>query len=316
MAESNLVSVESPSYRGWHSGEPIAHIASLMVGHPPEDHTGKIRIPYEGNVLAGREAGPQQQPATRGLPTEQAELRTPICGADVLALIRYDDTRERSIRNWGLVLDAQIEGVAARFAREWGSLPASVPIHLAVEADAFRYISALDSEAALIAYLRERERITVADRIEEFLALLAEEPDEVPIAMESLRSLVVFVLMTPHLRAPIVGADREGLMELEWHLADDGDPDNFWGRGERCSVFEISYVGSYPVRGTVRASSEGSRTFAKAGGINKRIYASFSWRIRFKDKDNACLILAILSPVRISWPDGAGIVTLRETGLK
>ena len=233
MPEGNVVTAKDPGYiRRWlYSGERAAQFGSPMLGHPSEDHTVRIGAPSEGNVPAGREAGSQQQPAPWGLPMEQAELRTPISGADVIALTRYDPTCERSIRNWGLVLDAQIEGVAARLAREWGSLAASVPIHLASEADAFRYISALDSEAALIAYLKEKERIPVADRIEEFLALLAEEPDEAPIAMESLRSLVVFVLMTPHLRTPIVSADREGLMELEWHLADDGDPHNFWGRG-------------------------------------------------------------------------------------
>ena len=131
-------------------------------------------------------------------------------------------------------------------------------------------MSAAESEIDLLAHLREKGRQPIADRIEEFLALLAEEPDEAPIAIDSLRSLVIFVFMTPHLRTPIVGSDREGLMELEWNLADDGDPDSFWGRGNGCSVLEIPYVGPYPVRGTVRAPSEGRSNGCESRGNQQK----------------------------------------------
>ena len=136
---------------------------------------------------------------------------------------------------WPLVgasaVEVMGESVLARLFSQAGGFLVGLPTHGRGKVEDSDYISAAESEAALIAYLKERGRSPVADRIEEFLALLAEEPDEALISMDSLRSLVSFVLMTPRLRTPIVGSDREGFMELEWHLADNGDSDSFWGRG-------------------------------------------------------------------------------------
>ena len=87
------------------------------------------------------------------------------------------------------------------------------------------------NEEMLLDLLRSRSQATVADRIKEFFNLRAQDPDEPPIVMESLRSLVGFVLQTRDLATPIIGSDPEGLMELEWHLRDNGNPDSYWGRG-------------------------------------------------------------------------------------
>ena len=72
---------------------------------------------------------------------------------------------------------------------------------------------------------------TVATRIQEFLTIREEEPDEPPIVRESLLSLVQFLIQEPQLLPPIVSSDPYGLMELEWHLMDNGDPNTPWGRG-------------------------------------------------------------------------------------
>ena len=55
--------------------------------------------------------------------------------------------------------------------------------------------------------------------------------EEPLIVVESLRSLVEFIIQEPSLLTPVIGSDREGLMEIEWHLHDNGDPDSIWGRG-------------------------------------------------------------------------------------
>ena len=66
--------------------------------------------------------------------------------------------------------------------------------------------------------------------------------DEPPVAMESLRSVVTFVSQQPKLAPPIVGSDPQGLMELEWHLLDNGDPSSIWGRGN--GVVSMKFLGS------------------------------------------------------------------------
>ena len=88
-----------------------------------------------------------------------------------------------------------------------------------------------DQKTALINYLRRLGRIDVANRIQKFIDILDEDPEEPPIVLESLRSLVIFIAQQPNLVPPIVGSDPQGLMELEWHLKDTGDPNSIWGRG-------------------------------------------------------------------------------------
>ena len=70
-----------------------------------------------------------------------------------------------------------------------------------------------------------------AAKIQEFLAIREEDPDEPPINRESLLSLVQFLIQEPQLLPPVVSSDLDGLMEMEWHLLDNGDPNTPWGRG-------------------------------------------------------------------------------------
>ena len=72
---------------------------------------------------------------------------------------------------------------------------------------------------------------SAASRIQEFLAIREEDPDEPPIIRESLLSLVQFLIQEPRLLPPVISSDPSGLMETEWHLLDNGDPNTLWGRG-------------------------------------------------------------------------------------
>ena len=87
------------------------------------------------------------------------------------------------------------------------------------------------SEATITALLRHRGHGETADRIQLFFDIRAQEPNEPPIVIESLRSLVTFIIQEPKLSVPIIGSDPQGLMELEWHLRDNGNPNSLWGRG-------------------------------------------------------------------------------------
>jgi hypothetical protein len=153
-------------------------------------------------------------------------------------------------------------------AGEPGWFQASVPVQISREVVDDANIFAAESGAALTAYLRDQGSGLVADCIDKYLNILAEEPDEAPIVIDSLRSLVSFVLMSPTLRTPIVGSDPEGLMELEWHLPDNGNPDSFWGRGN--GVVSLKFLTSGLVqyvalsgphqKGVVRLQTQGVST--------------------------------------------------------
>ncbi len=85
--------------------------------------------------------------------------------------------------------------------------------------------------AFLLALLRRHDKVRVAELIEHYSHLRDQEPNRPPITIESLRSLVRFMIQEPDLLPPIIGSDPQGCMEIEWHLRDNGDPNSVWGRG-------------------------------------------------------------------------------------
>ncbi len=100
----------------------------------------------------------------------------------------------------------------------------------------------VDERKILLDRLAGTGRKDVADRIQQYLDIVDDEPDEPPVVTESLRSVINFVSQQPKLAPPIVGSDPQGLMELEWHLLDNGDPNSVWGRGN--GVVSMKFLGS------------------------------------------------------------------------
>ena len=81
----------------------------------------------------------------------------------------------------------------------------------------------LDSAAtasAIVAILRSQSRQTVADRIDYLHALASNDPEEQPIALESLRRLARFLLNHHGLSDPEVGVTPSGFALVEWTLPD------------------------------------------------------------------------------------------------
>lgn len=98
----------------------------------------------------------------------------------------------------------------------------------------------------LISALRVYGREEAASRIQVFLTTIDEDPDEPPIVRESLLSMVQFLIQEAQLLPPIVSSDPYGLMELEWHLLDNGDPNTLWGRGN--GVVSLKFLKSGSVQ--------------------------------------------------------------------
>ena len=76
------------------------------------------------------------------------------------------------------------------------------------------------SAPAIVAILRAQARQTVADRIDYLHALARDDPEEQPIALESLRSLARSLLRHRDLPDPEVGVSPNGLAQVEWTLPD------------------------------------------------------------------------------------------------
>ena len=232
MADGNPVITKDPSNRRrFYYEERMPLTGAMPLDHPPGGQQVRLPVPSMGAVLLEQEdLWPQalnwNNPS--GKPESDLQLFGAIAAAGKISTpVLIVGGRVLFGAEVSQMQGELVDHVAREIRLAEGSTAVQDPGGMAY----IDYVSAAESEVDLLVYLREKGRQPIADRIEEFLALLAEESDEAPIAIDSLRSLVIFVFMTPHLRMPIVGSDREGLMELEWHLADDGDPDSFWGRG-------------------------------------------------------------------------------------
>ena len=124
-------------------------------------------------------------------------------------------------------------------------------------------VISVDERKVLLDRLAGMGRENVADRIQQFLNIVDDEPDEPHVAMESLRSVVSFIAQQPKLAPPIVGSDPQGLMELEWHLKDNGDPNSVWGRGN--GVVSMKFLASGKIQyvalsGPYRSGAEREET--------------------------------------------------------
>ena len=86
---------------------------------------------------------------------------------------------------------------------------------LAVPDDPERYAEA-------IAALTRAGLAHAADRLSHLATLPDDEPDEPPIAPESLDCLVSFLVAHRHLAPPAIGVTDDGLAEIVWRTSDRG----------------------------------------------------------------------------------------------
>ena len=89
-----------------------------------------------------------------------------------------------------------------------------------------------DSRSKILSVLKLSGHGETAERIRQYLDDRDQDQDEPPIVLESLQSLAAFIVRERKLLSPIIGADPPGLLEAEWHLRDNGNPDSMWGKGD------------------------------------------------------------------------------------
>ena len=103
-----------------------------------------------------------------------------------------------------------------------------------------------DSADELIAHLEAVGLKDVSQELRDHLEVLEKDPDEPPVSIESLRSLVEFVGASPWLAVPLVISDHEGLVGLEWHIqGDEGPADWDYGKGVVSLIFLRSGIVRY-----------------------------------------------------------------------
>ena len=76
------------------------------------------------------------------------------------------------------------------------------------------------TESAMVGILRSQARQTVADRIDYLHGLARDDPQEQPIALESMRRVVLFLLGHRDLPDPEVATSPNGFAQVEWILPD------------------------------------------------------------------------------------------------
>ena len=79
----------------------------------------------------------------------------------------------------------------------------------------------LASCSSIIASLRQAGLDMVADRLGYLQSLVEDDPDEPPIALESLRQMALFLVSERQLGDPQIGVSPDGLMGAQWRTDDD-----------------------------------------------------------------------------------------------
>ena len=109
---------------------------------------------------------------------------------------------------------------------------------------ALRDVSAIDDIEGLVNHLKAAGQPSVSRELQQYAEDLAKDPDEPPVSVESVRSLVAFVIAFPQITLPFVTSNRDGLLGLEWHIESEEGPKYGWeyGRGIVTLIFRDSGI--------------------------------------------------------------------------
>ena len=107
------------------------------------------------------------------------------------------------------------------------------------------FIRVAESEEEIVAAMRWYGLNFIADRLNRLRTLIAEDPDEPNLVLESLRSFADFFMQQDLLPVPEIGAGPEGYLEAEWRIPANGElmaaftvarwaipEDRYWGDGD------------------------------------------------------------------------------------
>ncbi len=83
-------------------------------------------------------------------------------------------------------------------------------------------IESASTHEAITAVFRSFGLDAIADRLNYLRQLVEDDPDESPMAIESLRAMALFLMSERQLAAPQIGVTPDGLAQIEWRFPTNG----------------------------------------------------------------------------------------------
>ena len=114
----------------------------------------------------------------------------------------------------------------------------------------------------------------VAYRLVQLKEMIAGDPDEPDLAIESLRSFADFFIQETHLPAPEIGAGPEGFVEAEWRIPSRGgkkaaSDESYWARGDGILVMKFLPTGLVRFAATSGPAGQGKERLRTSGILPK-----------------------------------------------
>ena len=137
-------------------------------------------------------------------------------------------------------------------------------------------------EDAIVVALRLYGLDVMADRLNHLIALIAEDPDEPDLVIESLRSFADFFMQEDRLPVPEIGAGPEGFLEAEWripakrevmttsHVVRWASPDDrYWGQGDGILAMKFLPSGSIQYAAVSGPAGQGKERLRSSDILSK-----------------------------------------------
>ena len=139
-----------------------------------------------------------------------------------------------------------------------------------------------ESEEEIVAAMRWYGLVAIANRLNHLRALIAEDPDEPDLVLESLRSFADFFMHEDRLPVPEVGVGPEGFLEAEWRIPAKREapviapfvrwerPDErYWGQGDGILAMKFLPSGSIQYAAVSGPVGRGKERLRSSGVYSK-----------------------------------------------
>lgn len=125
-------------------------------------------------------------------------------------------------------------------------------------------------EKEIVDALKSHGLNEVANRLVQLKEMIAEDPDEPDLVIESLRSFADFFMQESHLPVPEIGAGPEGFLEAEWRIPSSGgrkaaSDESFWGRGDGILAMKFLPTGLVRFAATSGPAGQGKERLRTSG---------------------------------------------------
>ena len=128
-------------------------------------------------------------------------------------------------------------------------------------------------EKEIVDTLRSHGLNELAARLAHLGGMIADDPEEPDLVIESLRSFADFFMQTDRLPLPEIGADPEGLVEAEWRIpanaASKASANRYWGRGDGILAMKFLPSGLVQFAATSGPAGQGRERLRTSGILPK-----------------------------------------------